>query len=273
MADDISSYIPDTDRGRSALRDEGKTQGESRAKSDYPTFVSRDRRQIEQQAMEAFQAKIASKRWFNEKELRELQQRSDRDWKQYYNASMLHAAGDSWQKYKAGKIGMAKNPLDRWDSQVTEARQQFVTAYVTAYFGYIEQEDARRRPAPPSQPVPQPKPQPTPQPSATPQPATSTTGATIRVKNVDRDNPNQYVYYLELVDPGFIDGAFEIKDPLVVYFEGAAVPETPTSTTSSSYGASSTTPARGYASSSAAYEARSVTPQKPRKPLGSYWKK
>ncbi len=146
-----------------------------------------------------------------------------------------------------------------WVENTSEVKRLYSTAFIAGY----EEEVAKRDEAA--------RPKVQPQPAATP---ATPTGATVRVKNVDRDNPNQYVYYLELVDPTYIDGVFEIKDPLVVYFEGAAAPETPTPTQLSSYGASSTTPGRTTAGSSyAAYEATSKPPQRPRKPHGSYWKK
>ncbi len=141
MAEGIDSFIPDDDSGRQALRVQGKRHGEIRAKNDYPTYIYRDRRQIEQQAATAFQENIASKRQVNEQQLRQLQQKSDRDWKEIHKRdshTWTWGYHSTWQQVKAEKIGEVQHPLNKWYSHVSEARQQFVTAYVTAYLEYTQ---------------------------------------------------------------------------------------------------------------------------------------
>ncbi len=116
----------------------------------------------------------------------------------------------------------------------------------------------------------EPQQQPMPQPQLTPQPTTSPTGATVTVKRVDRSRPNEYVYYLELVDPGHIEGSYE-PQPLTIYFEGATEPES-TASTSTAYGSSGTT-ARAEAGYIIPPPSTSGISQRPRKPKGSYWGK
>ena len=112
--------------------------------------------------------------------------------------------------------------------------------------------------------------------------ATSPTGATITVTSVDRSNPNAYVYNVQLIDPGYIDGVFQ-PEPLTVVFE----PEAPTASDTTTSTSSSASRVRiggfsiGQASSfsdttraSAGSDAiPSRTPQGGRKPTRSHWGK
>lgn len=269
----LVTYMPDRNSGRQELRGHGALGGKDRAKNDYPTYVYRDRRQIEQLAAEDFQEFAAYRRTFDERKLNEFQNRSNGDWKdiqkknEQYRAYYRDYESTSWQQIKAEQIGILQNALSRWDSQINAARQEYETAYVIAYLEYIEQEDAKRRPAPKPEPVytpPQPQP-------ATPSNKATLQGVTITLKRVEH-SANECIYYLEVEDPDYIDGTFE--DTWTVLLEGATVPETPTATTSASSGTSSAISSGTYASSSSdAYKATRGTPQKPRKVIGSYFRK
>lgn len=98
--------------------------------------------------------------------------------------------------------------------------------------------------------------------------APSPTGATITVTGVDRSSPNAYVYYVELVDPGYIDGVFQ-PEPLTVVFE----PEAPTASSSSSFSVQASSFSDTTRASTSSNAIPSRNPQIGKKPTGSHWGK
>src|SRR6266700_3577478 len=140
----IGDYLPIYDSGRKKLRDEGSKDGKSRAESDYPTYIFRDKQQVEQQAAERFSEEFN----YPEKFLHELQKMTDSMWKDYHKNLGL-SREKTWKEVKTDTIDKAQRAVNIWKSHISEARHQYVIAYVVAYFEYIEKEDARRAPPPP----------------------------------------------------------------------------------------------------------------------------
>jgi Double zinc ribbon len=134
---------------------------------------------------------------------------------------------------------------------------------VTLFPGKVAELDWRWR-------TPQPKvqPQPTTTP-ATPSNMATLQGATITLKDV-KHNADECVYFLEVVDPDYIDGAYEEK--WVLRLEDSTMPDTSTAA-SSSYGIAG----YGFASSGSELiplpENRSKTQQKPKKVISSNFRK
>jgi hypothetical protein len=98
--------------------------------------------------------------------------------------------------------------------------------------------------------------------------ALNPTGATITVTSVDRSNPNENVYYVELFDPEYIDGVFQ-PEPLTVVFE----PEAPTASSSSSFSGQVSSSSDTIRASAGSDATSSRTPQRGRKPIKSQWGK
>ena len=148
---------------------------------------------------------------------------------------------------------------EKWQSNASEIKRLFIPAFVAAYQKTVAKKDKETGRTVETLPTP-----------ATLSNIATLKGATLTLKDVDH-NADECVYYLEVVDPNYIDGAYEEK--WVLRLEGSTMPDTTTSTTASSFGVSSSTPPRISASGSAAYGTTNRTPQKPRKVIGSSFRK
>ncbi len=238
----VSSYYWLNDsEGQANTINDALHEAEDQVRTQYPYAVHRDRQDITRFAEQIYQT-----------------------WQ-----SSLRPEGKSWSRGvgKSYESGYDTRERDRWDKQQPEQKRLYVSTFVGKYLEELAKKDEAARPKV------QPQPQLVPLPAApppTPSNVAMLQGAKITLKSVEH-YADECVYLLKVDDPNYIDGGYEQE--WVVPLGEATILDTTTPSASSSFGAGSSTPARGYASSSAAYEATSKTPQKPRKPLGGYFRK
>ena len=88
--------------------------------------------------------------------------------------------------------------IKRWNANIDEARRLYVSVFIADYMKKVAEEVEKDRKAGKQPPF---------------IPATSPTGAQVKVIRIERDD-NEYRYYIELSDPGYIDGVLELDEPL-----------------------------------------------------------
>ncbi len=96
---------------------------------------------------------------------------------------------------------------ERWKSNATEIQRLYAPAFMSAYQQTVNELDKKEEAK---------KPRPQPQPTTTPATPSNTAmlqGAALILKRIER-NADEYVYYIELEDPGYIDG---VQTAEVVY--------------------------------------------------------